>query len=82
MGYRGVPYRLCSHAKDRLGERSVANAELRAVLDVPDAEYPSRKHPGRRVLRKKMSASRHVSAVVIPPSRDVPEVRVVTVWVD
>ena len=82
MGYRGVPYRRYKHAQDRQDERAVSNAEIRAILDSPDVEYPSESYPGRRVLCKKFSETRKVSVVIWPPTKGDADVKVVTVTVN
>jgi hypothetical protein len=82
MGYKGLPFRLFTHARMRALERGLSVREIKLVLAAPDAESPSRAHPGRRVLRKILSRRRRVCVVIIPPRRGDREVAVVTVWVD
>jgi len=80
MGYKGKPFTRFSHARDREAERGVSEQDIRDTLDSPDVEMPSRNHPGRRVLRKKLSKASEVGIVIVPPTKDGDPVRVVTVW--
>ena len=78
--YKGVTYRKLDHANTKGSERGVSDKDIRQTLDDPDTDLPSRKHPGRRVLSKRLSRRFKVSIVIYPPGDKDPEVVVVTAW--
>ncbi|MBE3123750.1 MAG: DUF4258 domain-containing protein [Planctomycetes bacterium] len=80
MGYKGIPFKQFSHALRREKERRVSLQEIRAVLDAPDIEVPSRQHPGRKVLKKRVSRTREIGVVIVPPVKPRDPVYVVTAW--
>jgi hypothetical protein len=81
VGYKGIPFTKFRHARDRQRERGVSDQDIREVLDSPDVDLPSASHPGRRVLRKKLSKKVEVGVVIIPPKTQGDPVRVVTAWI-
>jgi hypothetical protein len=80
--YKGIPYRKLDHAKTKGLARGVSDADIRETLDDPDTDLPSKGHPGRRVLSKRLTRRVKVSLVIYPPSAKDPEVVVVTAWSD
>jgi len=80
VAYRGVPYRLYSHAAKRLKERRIDRRYIRQVLDAPDTDVPSKEYPGRRVLSKQVLPTLKVTLVIVPPRKKGKPVGVVTGW--
>lgn len=82
MGYRGIPLRFFSHAREKMKERQVSFEDVRETTEAPDTEYPSTETPGARVLTKRFSQGFRVSVVIMPPTSGDPEVKIITTWAD
>ena len=80
--YKGIAYRKLNHAEKQGLARGVSDEDIRDTLDDPDTDLPSKAHPGRRVLTKRLARRFKVSVVIYPPSAKDPEIVVVTAWSD